>query len=64
LNGSRGLEVEYESGEIDAGILHLSFGRNPNTYMQKGIRDTEDFRDVYYRFYYKLEPNWQGNPTK
>jgi len=47
--GSRGLRGVWQAGEVGAGSIKVAFGRNPNRYMQKGIRPDEDFRDVYYR---------------
>jgi hypothetical protein len=44
--------------------MKLAFGRNPSGYMDKGIRNTEDFPEVYYRFYLKMQDGWQGNPDK
>lgn len=62
--GSRGLRGLWQAGEVGAGSLKLAFGRNPNRYMQKGIRPAEDFRDVYYRMRVMHQPGWQGNPAK
>jgi hypothetical protein len=66
LAGSRGMRVIWQQGEVDAGSLKLAFGRNPNTYMNKqNIRATEDFREIYYRMYVKMQDGWQGvDPAK
>jgi hypothetical protein len=62
---SFGMRVKWEPGEVGAGSLLLSFGRNPNNYMNKAkIRPGEDFREIYYRMYLKMEEGWVGNPAK
>jgi hypothetical protein len=64
LMNSIGMRAKWQKGEVGAGNLKLSFGRVPNSYMQKNIRPNEDFREIYYRFYLKMQPGWQGNPGK
>jgi hypothetical protein len=64
FDNSKGMRAIWQNGEVDAGNLALGFGRNPNGAMNNGIRTTEDFRDIYYRVYMKLEDGWQGNPAK
>jgi hypothetical protein len=41
--------------------LHLLFGRNP---FGKGVRNSEDFREIWWRVYLKNEMGWEGNPAK
>ena len=50
--------------EVGAGGLMLAFGRNPQDYMNKNIRSDEDFREIYYRMYLKMQSGWQGSPDK
>jgi len=64
LDESIGMRVIFQAGEQTAGGFKLAFGRNPNSYMNKGIRNTEDFRDVYYRMYLKMQDGWVGSPAK
>ncbi|MEO6720713.1 MAG: polysaccharide lyase [Ferruginibacter sp.] len=64
VNSSRGMRVKWEKGEVEAGNLKLGFGRVPDAYMDKGIRNTENFREVYYRMYMKMGEGWEGNPYK
>ena len=54
----------WKAGQVDAGSLKLSFGRNPSPYMNTGNRPNEDFREIYYRMYLRMQPGWQGNPVK
>jgi hypothetical protein len=62
--GSRGMRVRWQTGEVGAGGLKLAFGRNPNGYMNKDIRPQEDFREIHYRMYLRMEAGWQGSPAK
>lgn len=64
MDNSRGMRVLWQQGEVGAGGMKLGFGRNPNGYMNKGIRQNEDFREVFYRMYLKMQPGWRGNPAK
>lgn len=64
LNGSTGMRALWQAGEVNAGGLKLAFGRNPSAYMNKGIRSTENFREVYYRMYLKTQSGWSGYPYK
>ena len=64
VGGSRGMRTRFEVGEVSAGGFKLGFGRNPNAYMNRGIRGDKDFRAVYYRMYLKHEEGWRGSPAK
>lgn len=64
LSGSRGMRTRWQAGEVGAGGFKLGFGRNPNAYMNRGIRSDQDFREIYYRMYVKHQRGWQGNPAK
>lgn len=54
VNGSRRMRAKWKKGVVEAGNPKLGFGRQPDSYMYKGIRSTEDFRDIYYRMYLKM----------
>ncbi len=64
INGSSGMRAIWQTGDVGVGNLKLGFGRTPVAYMDKGIRSSEDFREVYYRMFLKMENAWQGNPEK
>jgi len=64
FDGSKGMRVLFQAGEVGAGALHLGFGRVPSSYFNKGIRNTEDFREIYYRMYLKNQDGWVGSPAK
>lgn len=61
---SRGMRTRWQAGKVGAGGFKLAFGRNPNEYMNRGIRSDTDFREIYYRMYLRHQPGWQGNPAK
>jgi hypothetical protein len=65
INGSRGMQVRWQAGEVGAGSIKLAFGKNPNAYMNKqNIRPADTFREIYYRMYLKMQSGWQGSPAK
>lgn len=64
LNGSMGMRALWQSGEVNAGGMKLGFGRNPSAGMNKGIRQSENFREIYYRMYLKMQSGWSGYPYK
>ncbi|MHC4739014.1 MAG: right-handed parallel beta-helix repeat-containing protein [Planctomycetota bacterium] len=64
VDGSKGMRALFQAGEVGAGNFLLGFGRNPNSYMNNGIRETEDFREIYYRMYLKNQYGWVGSPAK
>ncbi len=65
VDESKGMEVVWQQGEVGAGGIKVAFGRNPNSYMNKQqISPNEDFREIYYRMYLKMEDGWEGNPAK
>jgi hypothetical protein len=63
-SGSRGMRARWQAGEVDAGNLKVSFGRNPSASMNKGIRSGEDFREIYYRVFMRSQTGWKGDPFK
>ena len=65
VDGSIGMRTIFQAGEQSAGSLHLGFGRVPSSYFDQGIRNTEDFREIYYRMYHKIQAGWTGGcPAK
>lgn len=65
VQGSSGMRVHWQPGQVEAGNLKVAFGRNPNSYMNASrIRATEDFREIFYRMYLRMQPGWQGSPAK
>jgi len=64
VDNSRAMRTIFQSAEVGAGSFKLGFGRVPSSYFDKGIRNTEDFSEIYYRIYLKMQNGWQGNPQK
>ena len=64
LSGTTGMRVRWQAGEVEAGSLKVAFGRNPNSYMDNDIHSDEDFREIYYRMYLRMQEGWQGSPAK
>lgn len=54
----------FQRREVSAGGIKKCFGRNPMDYRGLGVRNTEDFREIYWRQYVKMQPGWIGNPAK
>ncbi|MFT4019098.1 MAG: hypothetical protein QM668_19195 [Agriterribacter sp.] len=59
-NGSAGMRVRWQKGEVDAGKLHKAIGRSPDPYMSHAAMPDKDFDEIYWRMDIKFEPNWQG----
>lgn len=64
LSNSRGMRGLWRQGAVEGGNIKLAFGRNPGSGMNNGIRTTEDFREIYYRMYLKMQTGWIGDPYK
>lgn len=59
--GSASLKGIYVTNTNNAGNIKFSFGRTPvapTRYL------SQDFQDVYWRFYMMVESGWTGNPGK
>lgn len=65
LGGSgRSVRARWRLGQIDAGNLKKTFGRNPMDYKGFAARPTEDFTEIYWRQYVKMQEGWVGQPAK
>ncbi len=63
-NAGKSLRTRFQAGEVGAGGIKKTFGRNPMDYRGLGVRKNEDFREIYWRHYIKHEDGWTGNPAK
>lgn len=63
-DNSHGMRALFQAGEVDAGGLLLAFGRNPGGGMNNGIHSTENYAEIYYRLFVKMQAGWIGNPVK
>ncbi len=60
-SGSYSMEVLWQSGEVSAGGMKVTFGRNP---IGTQYRTSEDFTDIYWRMRVKHQTGWVGSPAK
>jgi hypothetical protein len=60
-SGSHSMQVSWQQGEVGAGALHVTFGRNP---LGSVVRPDEDFGEIYWRVYLLNQPGWVGSPDK
>ena len=61
VHGQYALRARWQSGEIDAGHFIRNFGRNP---IGSQSHSQQDFREIYWRFYFKLQSGFVGHPDK
>jgi hypothetical protein len=61
LNGSAGMQVVWQPGQVEAGNIKMLFGRNP---FASGIYTDVDFKEIYWRLFVKMKQGWTGNPYK
>jgi hypothetical protein len=61
FGGSASLSMTYEPGVSDAGNVKRGFGRSP---VRCQGDCSEDFDEVYWRFYMKMPSGWEGQPKK
>jgi hypothetical protein len=54
------MRVSFSSGQVNAGALHLAFGRTPDPYMNPVDAGTADYREIYWRIYIRNQPGWTG----
>jgi hypothetical protein len=59
--GSVGMLARFTaSGQVDAGFLHLAFGKVPSAYFRTVDSGTNSYRDVYWRVLVRYAPDWIG----
>ena len=61
FHGNYALRARYRAGTTGAGHFMRNFGRNPIGTQSHG---QQDFREIYWRFYAKLETGFTGFPDK
>lgn len=60
-NGSAGMRVIWQPGEMSAGSLKKSFGRTPDEYIGKHAAfPGKDFNEIYWRIDIKRQDGWEG----
>jgi hypothetical protein len=60
LDSSSGMRVRWQRGTVNAGSLHLAFGRTPIPYMKPADEGTTNYREIYWRMYVRLQADWTG----
>ncbi len=61
LQGSTGMVAHWDRiGQVSAGHLHLAFGPTPDPYFRPVDDGTERRREIYWRLYLRLDPEWSG----
>jgi len=58
------LRGRWQEGQTPAGNIKKAFGRSPSDYRGLGVHKNEDFTEVYWRQYVKMQEGWTGNPLK
>lgn len=60
LEASTGMRGRFTAGQVDAGALHLAFGKTPDPYFRPVDAGTALYREIYWRFYLWNAPGWTG----
>ena len=61
MGGSYGMRVHYGRGQVDAGALHLAFGRTPQSYFRPVDDGSERYTRLYWRLYLRVPEGWEGH---
>ena len=60
-DGSAGMRVVWQKGEVSAGSLKKSFGRTPDKYIgRNAAHPAKDFKEIYWRIDIKRQEGWIG----
>jgi hypothetical protein len=60
-DGSAGMRVVWQKGEVGAGALKKSFGRTPSAYIgTHAAFPKKDFKEIYWRIDVKRQAGWVG----
>lgn len=60
-DGSAGMRVVWQQGEVSAGSLKKSFGRTPDSYIGRNAAIAgKDFKEIYWRIDIKRQGAWAG----
>jgi hypothetical protein len=60
LGGSPAMRARFAAGQVEAGSLHLAFGRTPQARFRPADQGTATYREIYWRFYLRHQPGWTG----
>ena len=61
FGGNGALRSRHIPGVPEAGAVRFGFGRSP---VSSRVASSQDFQEVYWRFYMSTGPTWEGNAIK
>ena len=60
-DGSRGMRVKWQVGQVGAGGFKKSLGRTPDSYIgNHAVNPTSDYDEIYWRIDLSTQLGWQG----
>lgn len=59
-NGSHGMRVKFQAGEVEAGVLQKAIGRSPDPGMKYSSMPDSNFTEIYWRIELRNQPGWEG----
>ena len=60
VSQSAGMRARFATGQVNAGALHLAFGRTPAPYFRPVDDGTRDYREIYWRVWVRTDADWEG----
>jgi hypothetical protein len=54
------MRARFSKGQVQAGFLHLAFGRTPSRYFRSVDQGVAVYKDVYWRHLVKFQAGWIG----
>lgn len=61
IDGSTAVKATWRPGTVNAGHFARTFGRSPVNTLG---HSAQDFTEIYWRFYVRMQEGWTGNPYK
>ncbi len=58
--GSTGMRARFRLDQVNAGYLHVHFGKVPSAGFRPVDGGTQIYRDIYWRVYVRYAPDWTG----
>ncbi len=59
-DGSYGMRVRFQEGEVEAGVLQKAIGRSPDPGMKHASMPDSNFREIYWKIDLRHQPGWEG----
>ena len=60
VDGSYAMKAHFDAGQVNAGALHLAFGRTPDPYFRPVDAGSARYRELYWRVYLRNQDGWTG----